>query len=136
MSWLVDTNVISELRKGDRCDPGVSAWFAELPESELFLSVLTIGELRRGIELVRRRDAEAAAPLGGWLEDIVTTHSDRILPVDRTVAEEWGRLNVPDPIPVVDGLIAATARVHGLRVATRNLDDLKRADVDCHDPFA
>jgi len=136
VSWLVDTNVISELRKGERCDPGVSAWFAELSEGELFLSVLTIGELRRGIELVRRRDAEAAAALGGWLEDIVTTHSDRILPVDRTVAEEWGRLNVPEPIPVVDGLIAATARVHGLRVATRDLDDLERAGVDCHDPFA
>lgn len=87
------------------------------------------------VELIRRRDAEVAAALGAWLDELATAHADRILPVDGAVAEEWGRLNVPDPIPVVDGLIAATARVHGLRLATRNLADVERTGVDCLDPF-
>lgn len=136
MSYLVDTNVISELRKGSRADQGVKSWFAELGDGEIFLSALTIGELRRGVEAIRRRDLDAAGALDSWLSRIVETYGDRILGVDRAVAEEWGRMSVPDPFPVVDGLLAATARVSGLTLATRNVGDIERAGVDFVDPFA
>ncbi len=136
MSYLVDTNVLSELRKGNRCDPHVARWFAGLSEDEIFLSVLSIGEIRRGIERIRRRDAHAARVLEAWLRKLLAEHLDRILPVDEAIAQEWGRLSVPDPIPVVDGLIAATARIHGLTLATRNLKDIARTGVSCVDPFA
>ena len=136
MSYLIDTNVLSELRKGPRCDPRVSRWFAELPSDDIYLSVLAVGEIRRGIERIRRRDSRSARVLEGWLRGLVAEHSDRILPVDEAIADEWGRLNVPDPIPVIDGLMAATARVHGLTLATRNTKDIKRTGVAWIDPFA
>ena len=136
MSYLLDTNVISELRKGERADPHVTAWFANLADEEIFLSVLTIGEIRRGIESVRRRDPDAATSLDSWLARLAEAHRDRILPVDRTIAEEWGRMSVPDPLPVVDGLLAATAKVLGMTLVTRNVADVKGAGVDLLDPFA
>ncbi|HYV41741.1 MAG TPA: PIN domain-containing protein [Thermoanaerobaculia bacterium] len=86
------------------------------------------------IERIRRRDARSARE--AWLRRLVAEHSDRILPIDDAVAEEWGRLNVPDPIPVIDGLMAATARVHGLTLATRNLKEIKRTGAACVNPFA
>lgn len=135
MSYLIDTNVISELRKGARADPRVAGWFAGLAEDELYLSALTIGEIRKGIERVRLRDRRAAASLDRWLREVIDFHRDRILPVDETVAEEWGRLSVPDPLPVVDGLLAATAAVHGLVLATRNVKDLRRTGVPLLNPF-
>lgn len=135
MSYLLDTNVISELRKGERADPNVTAWFADLADEEIFLSVLTIGEIRRGIESVRRRDPDSAAALDRWLALLSEAHADRILPVDRAIAEEWGRMNIPDPLPVVDGLLAATARVLGLTLVTRNVADVKDTGVELVDPF-
>lgn len=99
------------------------------------LSVLTIGEIRRGIESVRRRDPAAARALDRWLRRVLTDHRDRIVGVDLAVAEEWGRLNVPDPLPVIDGLLAATARTHGLILATRNVKDVARSGVDLVNPF-
>ena len=135
MSYLLDTNVISELRKGERANPNVSSWFAGLADEEIYLSVLTIGEIRRGVESVRRRDRDSAAALDSWLARLSEAHRDRILPVDRAIAEEWGRLNVPDPLPVVDGLLAATAKVTGLTLATRNLADVAGAGVELLDPF-
>lgn len=135
MSFLIDTNVISELRKRERCDPNVARWFSGCPEDEIYLSVLTIGEIRRGIENIRNRDPHAAASLDGWLQRLQAVHADRILPVDLTAAEEWGRLNVPDPIPVVDGLLAATAKVLGLTLVTRNTRDVERTGVDILNPF-
>lgn len=135
MSYLLDTNVISELRKGERAAPKVTAWFADVADEEIFLSVLTIGEIRRGIEGVRRRDSDSAAALDRWLALLRETHADRILQVDRAIAEEWGRMNVPDPLPVVDGLLAATARVLGLTLVTRNVADVESADVKLLDPF-
>jgi toxin FitB len=136
VSYLIDTNVISELRKGDRADPGVASWFADLADEAVFLSVLTLGEIRRGIESIRRRDPKAAAALDSWLGRVSDAHGDRVLPVDRAIAEEWGRMNVPDPLPVVDGLLAATAKVNGLTLATRNTADVARTGVDFVDPFA
>jgi toxin FitB len=136
VSYLVDTNVISELRKGRRADPAVAAWFADLADEEVFLSILTLGEIRRGIEGIRRRDPRAAAALDSWLGRISEAHRERVLPIDRAIAEEWGRINAPDPLPVVDGLLAATARVNGLTLATRNAADIARTGVAYLNPFA
>ena len=135
MSFLVDTNVISELRKGPRANPAVRRWFESLEADEVFLSVIVIGEIRRGIESIRRRDRTSAARLDRWLRQVVEGYRDRILSVDARIAEEWGRLNVPNPIPVVDGLMAATARVHNLTLATRNVKDVERTGVSLLNPF-
>jgi predicted nucleic acid-binding protein len=136
LSYLIDTNVISELRKGGRADSGVKSWFASLADEEIFLSVLTIGEIRRGIESIRRRDLEAAAALDSWLGRIYEAHRDRVVPIDRAIAEEWGRMSAPDPLPVVDGLLAATAKVSGLTLATRNVGDIMQTGVELINPFA
>ena len=136
MSYLLDTNVISELRKGERADADARAWFADLADEEIYLSVLTIGEIRRGVENVRRRDPDSAAALDSWLARLVEAHRDRILPVDQAVAEEWGRINVPDSRPVVDGLLAATAKVAGLTLASRNVADVEGSGVELVDPFS
>lgn len=135
MSFLVDCNVVSELRKRDRADTHVRRWFGTVEDAELFLSVLTLGELRRGIDSVRRRDRSRANALDRWFHTLVTSYETRILPVDASVAQEWGRMNVEATLPVVDGLLAATARVHGLTVATRNTRDIARTGVSCLNPF-
>jgi toxin FitB len=135
LSYLLDTNVISELRKGERADANVTAWFAGVTEEEIFLSVLTIGEIRRGIENVRRRDPDSAAALDRWLALVSEAHGDRVVPIDPAITEEWGRMNVPDPLPVVDGLLAATARVLGLTLVTRNVTDVEGVGVEVLDPF-
>jgi hypothetical protein len=136
LSFLVDTNILSELRKGSRCDPGVTSWFAAVSSTDLFLSALTLGEIRKGIERLRHRDERTAEVLEAWLHGLVTAYSDRILPVDEAIAEQWGRFNGPAPLPVLDSLLAATAKVHGLTVVTRNLKDIKRTGVDCLNPFS
>ena len=135
MSYLLDTNVVSELRKGDRCQASVSSWYASVMGSEKFLSVLSIGEIRQGIESIRRRDAGSARSLEVWLTKLLADYAPRILPVNESIAEQWGRLNVPDPLPVIDGLLAATSMVHGLTLVTRNVDDVKRTGVRCLNPF-
>jgi predicted nucleic acid-binding protein len=136
VSYLVDTNVLSELRKGPRCHGRVASWFAGVPEESLHLSVLVVGEVRRGIERIRRRDARGAEALDRWLATIVTTYGDRILPVDIRIARTWGGLNVPHPLPTIDGLLAATALVHGLVLVTRNTKDVARTGAPFLDPFA
>jgi toxin FitB len=135
VAYLIDTGVISELRKGKRANPNVSSWFAALAEEDVYLSVLTLGEIRKGIESIRRRDAKAGQALESWLARVSEAHRDRVLDIDRAIAEEWGRLNVPDPLPVVDGLLAATAKVTGLTLASHNTDDFARTGVSLVDPF-
>jgi predicted nucleic acid-binding protein len=135
LSYLVDTNVISELRKGERADAAVRSWFAGVADEEIFLSVLTIGEIRQGVERIRRRDPDAAVSLDGWLDRVVETHRARLVAVDRLVAEEWGRMNVPDPLPVIDGLLAATAKVRAFTLVTRNVADIERTGVALVNPF-
>jgi toxin FitB len=135
VSYLLDTNVISEIRKGPRCDPGVSEWWASVRDDEIYLSVLTTGEIRKGIEKLRRRDPDAAASLEGWLYRIVNDFAERVLPIDIAIADEWARLNVPDPLPVIDSLIAATAKVRGLVVVTRNTSDIERTGARTLNPF-
>ena len=135
MSVLLDTNVVSELRKGDRADERVRAWFAAVPEVDIHLSVLVVGELRRGIEAVRGRDARQAQVLERWLQRLTRQHADRILPVDRRVAEEWGRFSARRQVSPVDVLMAATAKVHELTLVTRNVRDVAWTGVDFLNPF-
>lgn len=135
MKYLVDTNVISELRKGKRCDKAVAAWWSTVVPKEIFLSVLTIGEIRKGIESLRRRNPRSASTLESWLFRTMMHHSDRILAIELDIVQEWGRLNVPDPLPIVDGLIAATAKVRDLIVVTRNIADFARTGVKTLNPW-
>lgn len=136
MSFLIDTNVISELRKGRRANAKVRAWFGAIDTGALYLSVLVVGELRRGVEGLRRRDPAGAAHLDRWLHELVESYAERILPLDIAVAERWGRLDVPDRVSPVDGLLAATALVHALTLVTRNVRDVQRTGVRHVDPFA
>jgi predicted nucleic acid-binding protein len=135
VSFLVDTNVVSELRKGRRTNPGVRGWFASVDDVEVHLSVLVLGELRQGVDRLRLRDPPAAAKLDRWLHELAESHAARVLPVDGAIAERWGRLNVPDSLPAIDGLLAATALVHSLTLVTRNVRDIVRTGVRHVNPF-
>lgn len=135
MSFLIDTNVISEIRKGARCDPKVAAWYATVEDNDLFLSALVLGEIRRGIELARPRDPAKADALQAWLESVVAAFGDRVISVDVAVSDEWGRMSAMRPIPVVDGLLGATAKVHDLTLVTRNDTDIRGLGVRALNPF-
>jgi predicted nucleic acid-binding protein len=135
MAWLLDTNVLSELRKGGRADPAVQAWFRDAPDADLFTSVLVLGEIRRGITRLARRDPVGAQSLERWLRGLAESFSNRILPVTAEVADLWGRLSSRQPLAPVDGLLAATALDRGLILVTRNVSDFARADVSVLNPF-
>ena len=111
------------------------AWFEAVSDGEIHLSVLVLGELRRGVEAVRRRDRAQAVALDRWLHRLIIDHAERILPVDHRVAEEWGRLTSVRAASVVDTLMAATARVHGLVLVTKNVRDVAWTGVPLLDPF-
>ncbi|MGA2409670.1 MAG: type II toxin-antitoxin system VapC family toxin [Candidatus Binataceae bacterium] len=133
--YLIDTNIISEIRKGRRCDPQVAAWYRAARDDELFLSILVVGEIRQGIERLRPRNAPQAAALENWLGEILGSFGERILPVNERVAQIWGRLNAGHVLPAVDSLLAATAEAHGLTLVTRNVKDIERSGVRCLNPF-
>jgi predicted nucleic acid-binding protein len=135
LSLLLDTNVLSELRKGARANAHLRGWFDGVSVDEIYLSVLVIGELRRGVELVRRRDTRQAAALERWLTRVTSDHAERILPVDGPVADQWGRLTAKRPGSVIDTLMAATALVHGLVLVTRNVKDVAWTGVSWLNPF-
>lgn len=135
MTLLLDTNVISELRRGGRCDPRVRDWALSTTQSELHTSVIVLGELKRGIELVRPKDPGFAAALERWLSRLAARMGDRILPVDHAVALTWGRIAAPRTVPPIDGLLAATALVHGLTLVTRNAKDIADLGVSYLNPF-
>ena len=135
MNFLADTNVVSELRKGPGANKCVVEWFEPLASDQVFVSVVTIGEIRKGIEGIRGRDRRTTDRLEDWLRDLMRIYADRVLPIDTVVAEEWGRMSASNPLPVLDALIAATAKVHGLVVATRNTKDIRRTGVRCVNPF-
>ena len=132
--YLLDTNVVSEARKPDG-NPHVRAWLATVRGDELYLSVLVLGEIRQGVERLRRRDSRQAGVYEAWLATLRRDYADRLVPVTADVAEEWGRLNAPDPLPVIDGLLAATARVRSLTLVSRNTADLARTGARLLNPF-
>jgi len=135
LSFLIDTNIISEVRKGARCNLGVAKWWAEVAEGDIWLSTLILGEIRKGVELARRRDAEKASVLEAWLGEVVSSFGDRVLSVDSATAEEWGRMSAIRHVPVIDALLAATAKTNGLTLVTRNEADVVGLGVDVLNPF-
>ncbi len=136
MSYLLDTNVLSEWRKPVP-DPGVVKWLATTSADELFVSVISIGEIRRGIvKLQLRNDHRQAAAYESWLAGAKDLFADRLVPVSIEAAEEWGHLDADRPISMADGLIAATAKVRGWTVVTRNVKDFNTTGVRLRNPFA
>ncbi len=133
--YLIDTNIISEVRKGDRCDPQVSALYASIADDDLFLSTLVLGEIRKSIELTRPRDAGKAGALERWLRSVEAGFEGRILGIDNAVSDQWGRLGAIRPIPVIDGLLAATAMIHGLTLVTRDDRDVAGLGAAVLNPF-
>jgi predicted nucleic acid-binding protein len=132
--YLLDTNLISETRK-IRADAGVIAFLAAADAAGLFLSVLTLGELRKGVEAKRRADPTAADRLGAWVDSIETTFADRVLPIDAPTARLWGELSAGRTLPVIDTLIAATAITRGFTLVTRNTRDVAGTGVPALDPW-
>ena len=135
MTFLIDTSIISEVRKGDRADPAVAMWWNGVAEDDLWLSPLVLGEIRKGVELVRTRDPGKAEAIEAWLADVTSHFGNRMLPVDTAVAEQWGRMNAIRPVPVIDALLAATAKANGLILVTRNVADVAGLYVDVLNPF-
>ena len=135
MTWLIDTNVISEIRKGPRCHPSVASWWAAVEDRDLFLSALTLGEIRKGVESVRLRDPVKAGALERWLREVSDVFGARIIGVDPAVADAWGRMSASRSVPVIDALLAATAQVHDLVLVTRNTADVSGLGVQTLNPF-
>lgn len=136
MGFLIDTNILSELQKGRRADIGVKNWYDNCHPDELYLSVLVVGEIRQGIERLRRRDPIQAEHLEKRLCEVRSIMQGRILPITENIAQRWGKINSPDPLPVIDGLLAATALEHGMTFVTRNVRDVKRSGVLLLNPFS
>jgi predicted nucleic acid-binding protein len=135
MNSLIDTNIISEVRKGARCDAHVSAWYASIADEDLFLSTLVLGEIRQGIELERSRDAGKAVVLERWLREVESAFGGRVLGIDNAISDQWGRMAAIRPVPVVDGLLAATALTNGLTLVTRNDRDVAGLGATVLNPF-
>jgi predicted nucleic acid-binding protein len=136
--YLVDTNVISEARKRSKGNRGVRAFFEQAIEDEtpLYISVVTVGELRRGVELIRHRgDVRQANQLDKWLVALLTEYQDHILDIDQDIAQLWGRLRVPHPENALDKQIAATALIYELTIVTRNDKDFVKTGVPVLNPF-
>jgi toxin FitB len=136
VNYLVDTNVVSELKRGRNAAPSVMAWFAATAPERIFTSVIVLGEIRRGIELIARRDKPQAAILETWYASMREGLGDRILLVDEPVMVLWAKFSVPDALPAYDGLIAATALAHGLSVVTRDVSAFRTAGVEVINPWS
>jgi hypothetical protein len=132
--FLLDTNVVSELRK-PRPDPHVVSWTSALAPSSAFVSVVTIGEIARGIAQRRRDNVPHADALQAWLDRLLAEYGDRVLPIDASIAKRWGGLVAAHPELAVDMLLAATALEHNLSVATRNEDHMRRSGAAVVNPF-
>jgi toxin FitB len=134
--FLLDTNILSELRKESRCDTGVRNWVEGTAAEELYVSALVLGEIRQGVERIRMRDQTQARALEKWLQSLSTEFTDRILPVDERVADQWGRLGLRQPVPTLDAFLAATALVHDLTVVSRDEDGFRHTGVRVINPFS
>jgi len=135
VAYLIDTNIISEIQKGNKADPGVKKWYATVDEDQIYLSVLVMAELQQGIELLRRRDVKQAKILDKRMRTFRETMEDRILPINLNIAMRWAKNNVPDRFPVIDGLLAATAIEYDLILVTRNVKDVERSGARLLNPF-
>jgi toxin FitB len=135
VNYLVDTNIISEVRKGAKCDANVAAWYDSIDDADIYLSVLVLGEIRKGVERARPSDPAQARALEKWLTAVAESFAERILPIDQTVADEWGRMAAKRPVSTVDALLAATAKVHRMTLATRNVSDVADLGADLVNPF-
>jgi len=135
MNVLVDTNVISELQRGRNATPRVVEWFAALAPQNIFTSVIVLGEIRRGIELVALRDKPQAEALEHWYRSVREQLGDRVLAVDEPIMALWARISVPNMPPAYDGLIAAAALARGLTIATRNAEDFRRTGAKVINPW-
>lgn len=134
--YLVDTNVISDARKGKKANPGIQKFFQAIDAADLYLSVQTIGEIRRGLENIRHRgDMPQARKLEKWLDLVVTDYADRILGFDEECAQVWGKLMSPHHEHPIDKQIAAIALIHNLIVVTRNVNDFRGTNVKIENPF-
>ena len=133
--FLLDTNVVSELRKRERSAAKVNAWAQRIEPNQNFLSVLVVGELRRGAIRKRRTDRAAADALEQWIARLTHFYGDRILPITLEIAQEWGRLSALRPMPPEDDLLAATANVHRLTFVTRNTRNVQGLDVAVLNPW-
>jgi hypothetical protein len=134
VKYLLDTNVLSELRKADP-NQRVVRWYDATSDADLHLSVMTIGEFRKGLVRLRRKDPERAAGLALWLDRLLAPYESRVLPITPEIANVWGELNDPDPLPIIDAFIAATAIVHDMVLVTRNVEDFERTGVRLLNPF-
>lgn len=134
--YLVDTNVISEARKGKKANIGVRDFWETADPADLYIAVQSIGEIRRGLENIRQRgDVTQSMRLEAWLDEVVTHYADRILDFGLDAAQVWGRLMSPHPQHPVDKQIAAIALIHNLTVVTRNVDDFNGLGVRLANPF-
>jgi predicted nucleic acid-binding protein len=133
--YLLDTDIVSEARKGQRANPKVLAWLETVKDDGLFLSVLVLGEIRKGVELAKPAEPRRARALEQWLDGLERNYADRVLPVSAAVADRWGRLGAIRPLSTVDGLLAATALVHKMTLVTRNVRDVERTGVRLLNPF-
>jgi toxin FitB len=136
VNYLLDTNIISEIRKGGDCNPHAAAWYDSIDEDSIYVSVLVLGEIRKGIERVRSTNPDRARALEKWLYMLSRDFADRILPIDLAVADEWGRMSAKRPVSTVDALLAATAKVHEMVLATRNIADVADLGAKVLNPFA
>jgi predicted nucleic acid-binding protein len=135
LSFLIDTDIITEVRKGSRCDRHVAAWYASIADSDLYLSVLVLGEIRKAVEAARPADPARAEALAIWLDQVHRAFEGRILSVDYNVAMEWGRICALRSIPVTIGLLAATAKSSGMTLVTSHDEEVKGLGVRVFNPF-
>jgi predicted nucleic acid-binding protein len=137
--YLIDTDVVSELRKGTKANTGVLSFFADADthDNALYLSVITVGELRRGVEIIRhRKDLQQAKRLEAWLQTVLDEYEEHILEFGPEEAQVWGRLRMPRPENALDKQIAATALTHGLTLVAHNTDHFEKLGLTVIDPFA
>lgn len=135
MPFLLDTNILSELRKGTRCNPNVSNWAAKENGQAHYMSVLSLGEIRKGIELLRKKSPTDCIPLEIWMQKLQSDFANCTIAITVEIAERWGELSASRPLPVIDSLLAATAIEHGLTLATRNTKDFEGLGISIVNPF-
>jgi predicted nucleic acid-binding protein len=135
VNYLLDTNIISEIAKGKRRNVRVAAWYDSIDDTEIYLSVLVLGEIRKGLERARKTDHSRALALENWLASIKSSFAERLLPIDRSVADEWGRMSAKRTVSTIDALLAATAKINGMTLVTRNTSDIADLGVDFLNPF-